>query len=146
MINDDAQLKAEFPRKPQSSSGGQTGYSVEARVAEHADPIEVGGQLIVKKWKPVRFPEAPIGVPAGPSYEKAREHFGLLSYPAAQALRWWLHAQVDARTFAFGLGLETRLIQHNITYSFEATPISEHGHIHGADRSNCIPDWGKTQP
>ena len=67
----------------------------------------------------------------------------MLGYAAAQALRWWLHAAAEADNMS-GLCLETRIISHKISYSHKIETVGAHDHIHGDDRSNCMPDWGKT--
>lgn len=33
-------------------------------------------------------------------------------------------------------------MKHLIKYEMGCTPVSAHFHVHGEDRSNCIPDWG----
>lgn len=138
-----------FPRSASSHSGGSDGYTVEARLAEYQEPVKLeNGLALTNRWKRIDFPENPqgIGVPACKPYEFYLTQMRLLSYPSAQALRWWLHAQaanVDMMNpIHVGLALETRLIKHNVKYSLSATPVSMHGYIHGEDRSSIIPDWG----
>ena len=47
--------------------------------------------------------------------------FGLLTYSAAQALRWWTHA---AAHLDFKISLETRLVKHQIEYDFKVTALN----------------------
>lgn len=128
------------------TSGGTSGgtcYTVEARYNSH-EPKEFGGQIFDNRWRQVNFARAAIGVPAGNRALDwvALEH-GYLGYAAAQALRWWFHAHADAEGFGGGLCLETRLVKHKYSVDYKIEPTSAHEHIHGEDRSNCIPDWGE---
>jgi hypothetical protein len=134
------ELEADYKRERGSGNGSETAYAVEARYTFH-DPLVLGDQVFDNRWRRVKFVQSAVGVPAAPScYRQTLEH-GLLAYAAAQALRWWLHANADANGHG-GLCLETRLVAHRITYSHKIEAISAHGHIHGGDRSNCVPDWG----
>src|SRR5690606_9220355 len=103
-----------------------------------------GSQLFDQRWKRVKFDTIPlpVGVPSGPpSLSGLRDKLGLYSYQAAQALRWWFHANAAASWN--DLCLETRLVKHRVKYSYECEAISAHAVIGGDDRSNVMPDWGK---
>lgn len=135
------ELEPDYRRDHGSGSGSETAYTVEARY-NFPRPIQIGNQIFDNRWQRVQFQESEIGVPpCSPIYRHTREH-GMLGYPAAQALRWWLHANAEASRGG-GMCLETRLVSHTISHSYKIEAIEAHGHIHGEDRSNCIPDWGK---
>jgi hypothetical protein len=87
---------------------------------------QFGDALLDQRWQRLRFVTSHIGVPDGLSYNYAARACGLLGYSAAQALRWWFHAQADAETFG-GLGLETRIIKHHVEYSYKE--IAESAHV-----------------
>lgn len=135
----------EFKSHGMSQSGSQNGYSVEARY-NFPDPIQIGKQLFDNRWRKVTFESCQHGVPSNNRYDFALQLTGLLSYPAAQALRWWLHAEAEALGVG-GLCLETRIIQHKVAYNIKADPVEAVMPIGGDDRSNSIPNWGvKSQP
>lgn len=129
--------------KGPGGSGTTYGYTVEARFSYH-EPAQIGGVLLDNRWREVKFTASTIGVPRGPRWNAAQfEQGGLVGYAAAQALRWWLHADAEANSVGGGVCLETRIVKHKLTYSYAVERVSDHGHIGGEDRSNCIPDWGK---
>lgn len=134
------ELEADYNRERGHCNGEERGYSVEARY-NYTHPVQLGGQLFDNRWRQVEFKESAIGVPPHGCFSRKLKECGLLGYAAAQALRWWLHAAADAAHG--GMCLETRIISHKITYSHKIEVVGAHGHIHGEDRSNCIPDWGK---
>jgi len=136
------ELEEDYKRERGNGSGTETGYTVEARYS-YNNPVQIGGQLFDNRWRQVSFEKSEIGIPSAPRYQHHVIEHGLLGYTAAQALRWWLHAQADADGVS-GLCLETRLISHKISYTHKIEAIAAHNHIHGGDRSNCVPDWGKT--
>lgn len=46
-----------------------------------------------------------------------------------------------------GLCLDTRIVKHEVRYSYGSTRKTEHCLIGGDDRSSIMPDWGvKTAP
>lgn len=133
------------PKECPSGSGTIHGYSVEARYASHS-PLVLGDLILDERWRHVSFPKGHPGVPIGPSYHASfLSRCGLMSYPAAQALRWWLHAEGDASSIGC-LCLETRIVKHKVRYSYGVTRESVHCTVGGDDRSNCIPDWGTKEP
>ena len=123
-------------------SGTETCYSVEARY-DFPSPIQVAGQIFDNRWREVKFVDSEIGVPRASELQEHTIRHRMLGYSAAQALRWWLHAIADTQKGGMCLCLETRIVKHTIKYSHEIEAISEHDHIKGDDRSNCIPDWKK---
>jgi hypothetical protein len=135
-------LEPEYRKEGGSGSGTETAYTVEARY-DYSEPIQVGKQLFDNRWRRVNFEPSLFGVPQCAPFARHTRDNGMLGYAAAQALRWWVHAEADATNMT-GLCLETRIISHRITYSHKIEAIAAHEHIHGKDRSNCIPDWGTT--
>jgi hypothetical protein len=80
-------------------------------------------------------------VPGGPRFQQPWLSAGhCFSYQAAQALRWWFHANADAGIG--GICLRSRIVKFAIKYSIEVARQTEHCEIGGDDRTNCIPDWG----
>ena len=77
--------------------------------------------LVGNNWQSIHFVQGRPGVPDGWSGFEGR-HFGLLTYQAAQALRWWWLAEL--RTTFDDVGIETRLIKHKITYTRKAEAVS----------------------
>lgn len=132
------ETQTEFPKKGQSGHGSTAGYSVEARHTS-GDHAVIAGVVYTKEWKRLHPEQAPIGVPAHGRFETWLGQCGLMSYPAAQAIRWWFHA-IAEQEFK-NICLETRIVKHQVKYSYEETSTSEHALIGGEDRSNCYPDW-----
>lgn len=127
-----------------NGSGTQTGYSVEAR--SKTGPTLVRGQLFGKDWSKVQFDErkAGRGIPAPGGYDSSGQllNRGLLSYPSAQALRWWFHADAENDEYegvriggarigfsASPIGIETRLVKHEIKYNYTITAVSAHDEV-----------------
>jgi len=135
------EINPEYPKKGQSHSGTVSAYSVEARY-NYPEPKQFGDIILHKEWKKMYFPEGKHGVPVGNKFDYAQIALGLLSYQAAQALRWWLHAEAEVEMLG-GLCLETRIVKHMVTFSVSEEKVSHHDIIGGEDRSNCVPDWGK---
>jgi len=124
--NKESTEKTHYPKKGPSQSGtGLDGYSVMARYNYHA-PTEIAGQMFDNRWRTVNFAETRVGVPTGPSWNRAQYHAcHVIGYSAAQALRWWLHAIADSAPEMIGLCLETKIISHEIKYSYECVAVSE---------------------
>ena len=128
-----------------SGQSTETAYTVEARI-NYPSPASVAGQIFDIRWSRVYFEKNAangIGVPDAPHHKRATLEHNLLDYAAAQALRWWLHATAAVENVAVYC-LETRLVSHKITTSHSIEAIEAHEYIHGDDRSNIMPDWGKT--
>ena len=131
--------KSEFPEKGQSGSGTEEAWSVQARFM-YSEPRQFGNQLFDQRWKTVHFDRVtpPLGVPSGhPSVLNVRDACGLYGYQAAQALRWWFHANA-AVNWQDGC-LESRLIKHSLKYEFSSAAESAHALIGGDDRSGQKP-------
>jgi len=124
-----------------SASGTEIAYSVEVRYAFGSKLV--GDTIIGEKWQALNFYKSPIGVPVGGFMTERSNRNGLLSYPAAQALRWWFLADMEASSDFSVLGFETRLVKHEFKYTEEHKAVSAHCLISGDDRSSMMPDWNK---
>lgn len=111
-----------FPEERLRMNEKGPGYTVEARLMQKGGAAIVNGMAIGPTWVKLHFQDSPIGVPKGRVYGGSR-HTTLLTYPAAQALRWWFIA--SAETY----GLETRLIEHRCECTFVETAIGPVEHI-----------------
>ncbi len=134
----------ELPYSASSGSMGGDGWSVEVRIEAYAKPIPIGSAgefMVTTQWQRLPFQQAPIGVPAYSEYQGYLGYTNYLNYPAAQALRWWFHAEIAKQTI--GLGVQSRLVKHQITVEHKVTAVSVHCEIGGEDRSSIMPDWGK---
>lgn len=120
------------------------GWSVEVRLDDYAQPTQVGDMVVSHQWSHVHFAPAAIGVPAHSEYQNYLGYTRYLSYPAAQALRWWFHAEAAKASLA--LGLRSRLVKHRIRVEHAVEAVSVHCEIGGEDRSSMMPDWGKKEP
>jgi hypothetical protein len=120
-----------------SGSGKLKAYSVEAR-SVYTEPQFFDGKIFDERWREIHFAQSiTCGVPRGPAWSILwLQACGLYSYAAAQALRWWFHANSEHL-----LCLETRIVEHDITYSYDSQRLSEHGVIKGEDRSSIMPNW-----
>ena len=118
------------------------GYTVEARV-ETGDPIKVGDFVVTHEWKRVPFVPACQGIPVFNGY---LVYTGYLSYTAAQALRWWFHANAERDRMLSNLMMVTRIVKHKISVNHSVEAVSVHMEIGGEDRSGLMPDWGKKDP
>lgn len=108
-------LEAGYETLHSSGGGTMEGCTVEARVLGR-EPASIAGQLFDERWRPVRFARGAVGVPPVPSYCQRLDEHNLLGQSAAQALRWWLHAQAEAE-WPPKFALETRIVVHTLTYS-----------------------------
>ena len=109
-----------------TQNGTNIGYRVEARAKDR--PVIFQGVVFDKEWRSVAFKSAPpgFGVPARDGLDHANAMFGLYSYEAAQALRWWALANdIFAR-----YQVETRLMRYRAEYKaecFQEGPAGEDG-------------------
>lgn len=116
--------ESEFPKKGGSGGGSGRGYTVEARLNFNGASEIINGIALGPTWATLHFPEAPIGVPKGAVCWGYLPHTSLLAYPSAQALRWWFLANAEVSRAGGTLCIETRLVQHDCTYSFAETPVA----------------------
>lgn len=133
----------EPPYPASSGSMAGDGWTVEVRLEDYANPHQVGDMVVSHQWQRVNFALSPIGVPTHANYQNYLGYTGYLSYPAAQALRWWFHAEAAKNTLS--LGLRSRLVKHQISVHHSTEALSVHCEVGGDDRSAMMPDWG-TKP
>lgn len=131
------ELKAsedQFPKVGSSASGTQKAYSIEARYA-YLTPKKFGELLLDTRWRRVNYTDVPdgCGVPKGTRFLFAAEQCGLLGYAAAQALRWWFHANADHYLGASAC-LETRIVVHEVKYSYSESAIDAGSVIGGREQ------------
>lgn len=128
----------EFPENGSSGSGTDTAYSVQARMA-YITPKVVAGQLLDLRWTKIHFDPARNGVPVREGLFPQFRTLGLLSYQAAQAMRWWFIAA--AAKDHDHLCLETRLVEHEVKYSYSAVAARACEVIGaGDDRRHMMPE------
>ena len=134
---------SEFPRKESSHNGTNIGYTVEVRYTGHK-PAIINDMVLGKEWQRPKFDavQPPIpGVPTARPWNAALfSMLGLYDYSAAEALRWWFHANADA-TGIGAMCVESRIVAHRVKYSMSEEAISEHSIISGEDRTSIVPDW-----
>jgi hypothetical protein len=109
-----------YPISGQSGSGTHISYSVEAR-STYIRPQQVGDIILDQRWQRLFFPKSPIGVPS--SSNIGEKECGLMTYSAAQALRWWFIAELES-SFKH-LCVETRIVKHLVKYSY-SEEITKH--------------------
>lgn len=112
----------EFPKKDLSSNGTSFGYAIEVRKLPGLPPMVLSnGFVVASEW--VRLPlEKSVcgeGIVSRSHGEISLARHGLLTYEAAQALRFAFYA---AHGFC---GVESRLVRHKINYTLEI--IAEKG-------------------
>lgn len=128
----------EYPQTRESTTNGHDyGYTIQARHNAHGI-FTCGGQQFDNRWAEVNFKPVPegYGVP-GYRERSMTGAVGLYSYEAAQALRWWLHAEAangrksDIYALFAGGCLETRIVKHKMIYSYTVEAVSHHEHVGG---------------
>lgn len=124
----------QFPKAGSSASGTHKAFSIEARYAFHT-PKKFGDLLLDTRWRRVNYTDVPdgFGVPKGTRHLFAADQCGLLGYAAAQALRWWFHANAD-HYLGFSACLETRIVVHEVKYSFNESAIDAGSLIQGREQ------------
>jgi hypothetical protein len=132
----------DFPKEGSAASGSDTAYTVEVRLAYYVPQIRVG-RLLDTRWQTIDFETARTGVPIARGIFPTYDTLGLLSYQAAQALRWWFIAEA-AKNYEH-LCLETRLVEHKVAYSYKASAVRACAYVGGGeDRSNMFPEVAVT--
>lgn len=120
--------------KCRSASGSEVAWSVEARSAEEGRPVVLGdGAVFTSTWQVVPLEKiiGGHGVPAGKAVWDTYLAFGLMSYPAAQAMRWWFMALLhEAHQDTL---IETRLVKHQVRYQRSAQRVAATHHVSGWD-------------
>lgn len=126
-----------FPCKGSSGNGSENAYSVQARMAYH-EPKEICGQLLDTRWRTIYFQQSPIGVPTQSRHCPWQGSLpGMMTYQAAEALRWWFLANA-AHTYDH-FCVETRLVKHKITYSYEEVAVAAGNIVGGMHRDIAEP-------
>lgn len=115
-------LERDYNTVKSQGSLTSTGYTVEARFFMR-DAEMIRQQVYDGQWRQVEFDQSAIGVPMSTSYHRELLEHGLFSYSAAQALRWWFHAQAEIECVGGAPGLQTRLVQHRLTCTHEVAAI-----------------------
>lgn len=111
-----------FPRKGSSGSGTYRLYTVEVRY-DYPESKAWGDFIIDREWRTLPIIKWNVGVP-NKTFSRHAEDHGLLSWPAANALRWWAHA-------AMGWCVQTRIVAHEFEESYSETIIGYHDVIGG---------------
>ena len=121
-----------------ASRGTDHAYSVEARF-NYPQPSVVFGTAFDKRWRRV-----PVeGAPHGEGIPKARHRgaglavSGLLTRTEAEALRWTFLCALDSQGVTGALCFETRIVEHEVKYEYEVTPVR---YIDAADGRGELPD------
>lgn len=134
------ELEESYDRNRGSGSGTAPAYTIEARCTSR--PKKVGDIILDKEWRNIDFTRGNYGVPLSRFNRYIYEQCGMFNYQAAQALRWWFHAELENEPLG-GLCIDTRLVKHLIKYSYSAEAIGQHDIVDGKDRSNIMPDGNK---
>lgn len=127
---------AEFPKVRCSRHGNMKdeGYSVQARYAAgRGDHKVIGGLVLTGDWKDMAFQRGTPGVSAAAPHSFLHV-CGLLTFQAAEALRWWLHAEAAGSDALGDLCVETRLIRHEIALDYEVVAVEPLAEVAGAFR------------
>ena len=103
--------KTDFPRSVGDHHSTMTGYTVEA-MFDSDSPRTICKAIYDCTWRRVPFVESPIGIPTTKIFTVDLCKYGLYDYEAAQALRWWFHAQANFEGNEYCL--KTRLIVHEV--------------------------------
>lgn len=108
----------DLPSDNSCASGKCILYFFEARYDYH-EPMKVGDLILDEKWRRVPLSISPIGVPSNVVNRFGDAARGLTSYEAAQALRWWFLAALEAESFCKSLCVETRIVDVEVTYEWK---------------------------
>ena len=121
----DVIVEQEQEGKYGAGSGTIRCYVVEARCRMEQPEVLVSGEVLDGRWRRIHFPAGPIGVKVE-LWNRQAEAEGFLDFSAAQALAWWFIANAQSRresgTYRT-IGIETRLVQVEFTYSYSAKEI-----------------------
>lgn len=115
-------LECDYNLVKSQGSLTSTGYTVEARFFMR-DAEMIRQQLYDGQWRKVEFNLSANSIPMSPVHHHELLEHGLLSYSAAQALRWWFHAIAEIECVGGAPGLQTRLVQHRLTLEHDVTAI-----------------------
>lgn len=115
---------SESEQKYGSGSGSIRCYVVEARCCLHRPQVLTSGEVLDSTWRQIQFPRmSPIGVRVE-LFNRMAESEGYLDFSAANALAWWFlsnaQEQRSSGIIMRAIGVETRLVQVEFSYSFSA--------------------------
>ncbi len=116
-----SELEEGYTKEKETGNMTRSGYTVEARYLGHSKII--GKQIFTEKWQAVEFSKVERGIPIN---DPDLFRYGLLTYPAAQSLRWCFHASTL-------YGLETRLVLHQLKIKYSVEAKTYHEIIGGRD-------------
>ncbi|MFA7238970.1 MAG: hypothetical protein WC091_02585 [Sulfuricellaceae bacterium] len=120
-------------KKPeQSMAGNDLRYVVEVRFNSYK-PTAFGGDVFDNRWQRLNFKKGQGGVPTKARYEAWGDIFGLMTYEAANALRFWFLAEIQSTEECSHWCWETRLVPVMVTYSVstESQEPIEHRDMRG---------------
>lgn len=98
-----------------SQGGTHPAYHVEVRSARGVKTMM--GKHYGQEW--VTFTPERSCIPASVLYRMDRQ-FGLMTYAEAQAVAWMVHAYCDSMYELEAYGLEVRIVESFVTYSYDA--------------------------
>lgn len=141
-----------FPRKGGSGSGTAIGYSVEARMNYHA-PLVIGDFAFDTRWRRVHtsIVQSAHGAAPEPHYKaSALKDLSLLTWEQANAIRWQLMCIIAQRAGS-NLCVETRIVEHKVTYSYAEEIIAAYDPFGGdafggGTHPRTKPHWPKASP
>ena len=100
--------------------GTHTAYHVEVR-ASHGVKTMMGKQY-GQEW--VTFTPDRTCIPASSLYRMDRQ-FGLMTYAEAMAVAWMVHAYCESMHEIAAMGMEVRIVQSFVTWSYDAKRVKE---------------------
>jgi hypothetical protein len=115
-------IEEDYKTTKSKGSAALTGYTVEARFFMR-ESEKIRQQIYDEQWRQVEFDLSANSIPMSPVHHHELLEHGLLSYSAAQALRWWFHAIAEIECVGGAPGLQTRLVQHRLTLEHDVTAI-----------------------
>jgi hypothetical protein len=114
-----------FPRKGSSSNSTDYRYTVEVRY-DFWEPKAIGGFIIDREWRtfPTELAPKGFGIPNEIHSRTSLSKIGLMTWPCANAIRWWAHA-------VGGLCLQSRIVVHKVEETYQETILGYHDVIGG---------------
>lgn len=100
----------EFPIEGSTFNGTEFKYSVQVKAMT---PFSYGDQIILKDWGTIKFDKMPegCGVPNKESLLSGIWKNELLTWPAANAMKWWLIAIMNEGMNKF---ISVRILKHKL--------------------------------
>lgn len=124
----------EIPLEPEynlvKSKGGytETGYTIEARI-NATDFLQINNQNFDQHWRQIKFDQDGINLLMSKGLNKKLSEHGLLSYSAAQSLRWWFHSLAEDSNAYTKMFFETRLVKHHLNCTHEVKALHSIDHV-----------------